>query len=285
MELSILHAKPKRSNPNFISFDVFQATNDDVCPISQDAINDSCLHSFETINLIENKTHLKGIKLSCGHKFNGIFLIYHWARNKNVLCPVCRGGVEGAYLNLKKFPKQFNACFLSKIRQERRKDIANQRREHEAMAQRFQQEEDQIFLLHFIAEKVVFVIQPRFQNNSFMILCDAQILSDGTCVIQSHFDQSSLLEMTEFKCFLAIKTNLSQSRFQIQTRLPESAWFTYQGGLDTRIFSCNNSMFCQYTVVLDPLRSKADFFFKTPFFYFKQIAQSHIAATQLTGTA
>gem|GEM_PF-6107645 len=72
MELKILHTKRKRSQPQTMTLNCFEASGTEICPISQDYINDSSLEFLEKNHLIEDKPDMKGVKLDCIHVFNGI---------------------------------------------------------------------------------------------------------------------------------------------------------------------------------------------------------------------
>ena len=277
MELGILHTKRRRSQPRTLKINCFQAQNDEICPISQDFINESSLEFLENNHLLEDKPSYKGIVLDCNHKFNGIFLIYNWARNKNILCPVCRGGLEGAYLNLKQLPKHIGNGFARKVRSERRRDNNQIRLENEAVARRLQNEENFSWLMHFIPENVVFVVQPRHENNFIIIQCDAQILSDGMCNLTSTIPASVLANMGEYRFFVSIRSkSRSNSNMEIQTRLPESAWFTYEYGSGPRLYFCNEAPFCQYSMMFDMSHENVILKLLTPFSFLKFVSDSHL---------
>lgn len=281
MDLSLLYTKPKRNKIATINLNLFEAHDDETCPISQDSINESNLEFLESVPLSTANKEMKGIVLDCKHKFNGMFLLYHWTRNKNVLCPVCRGGIQGAYINMKCLPSHFRDIFARKVRSERRKDMASERRENEAIAMRMQQEEDYIWLLHFISNNVFFVVQPRYDTDFLTFPCDARISQDGTCTLSTQILLNLTFSITEFKCYIMIKTSLENNNHQFHTRLPESAPFTFDHGNAPILSVCNNSPFCQYTIYYDPKVSHILCTFKTPFFYLKQVADNHLSRTRV----
>lgn len=216
--------------------------------------------------------------LDCKHKFNGMYLLYHWTRNRNVLCPVCRGGVQDAYINIKSFPSHFRDVLARKVRSERRKDAIKERREHEEAAIRIQEEEDYISMLHFISNCVFFVIQPNLDENTLMFPCDATIEPDGTCILSAHISTDVAYSCGYFKSHILIKST-GINNVEIYTRLPESTSFYFETGNHPRLSVCNNSPFCQYTIFYDPKKPNVQCSFKTPFYFLKQVANNHIDRT------
>lgn len=122
MELKIVHKRPQVKTPKQITIAVFAPSASVVCPISQEEIVDSELEFLKGIYVDNKNESLRGIRLQCNHEFSAMHLLYHWARNRNVLCPVCRNGVSDAYLDIRKLPCHFKSAFTKKIRNERRKD-------------------------------------------------------------------------------------------------------------------------------------------------------------------
>jgi hypothetical protein len=282
MELELLHTKRKRSQPKTIKLDLFLADQNDICPISQEPINDSLLEFLEKNYLIENQPNLKGVILNCNHKFNGIYLLYNWARNKNVLCPVCRGGLQGAYLNVKTIPKHLNSSLMRKVRSERRRDTTQSRQENESIAQRLQYEENLDWLMHFIPENVVFVIEPRHDSNVILMPCDAQISLDDVCSLSTTISEALLASMGEYRIFCSIRSKArSNPSMEIHSRLPESSWFTHTKGNGPGFFFCNQATFCQYSITYDTANgSNAWLKLKTRFSFLKYVSDSHIESIQ-----
>lgn len=279
MEFLLSYAKPKRNKIAHININIFEANNDEICPISQEPINESNLEFLENIFLCANNKAAKGIILDCKHKFNGMYLLYHWTRNRNVLCPVCRGGVQDAYINIKSFPAHFRDVLARKVRSERRKDAINERRENEQAAIRIQEEEDYISMLHFISNCVFFVVQPDLDFNSFMFPCDATIETDGTCILTTNIPSNITYSIGYFKAHILIKS-LGINSAEIRTKLPESTSFIFETGNHPVLSVCNNSPFCQYTIFYDPKTPNVICSFKTPFFFLKQVANNHIDRTR-----
>jgi hypothetical protein len=50
-------------------------------------------------------------------------LVYHWARNRNVLCPVCRAGPKnGQSLAISRLPREWKYSMATRTRRERKQD-------------------------------------------------------------------------------------------------------------------------------------------------------------------
>ena len=99
---------------------------DDECPILQDQIATAKLDNFPCPFLSECPTHT-AITLQCNHTFHAMALIYHWARNGSVLCPVCRAGQgKGQCLAMNRLPCEWKYSMASRIRRERRQDRAEE---------------------------------------------------------------------------------------------------------------------------------------------------------------
>jgi hypothetical protein len=70
-----------------------EAADDEICPLTIEAVNGSPL-PFEGCCLLLDPlkpTH-KCAQLMCGHRFNAVWVMYHFVRNKTFRCPVCRKG-------------------------------------------------------------------------------------------------------------------------------------------------------------------------------------------------
>jgi hypothetical protein len=76
----------------------------------------------------------KAITLGCSHTFHAMALVYHWSRNKTVLCPICRAGPQGQRLAMNRLPDNWRYSMASKVRKETRRDKEETEREHFRMA-------------------------------------------------------------------------------------------------------------------------------------------------------
>ena len=93
----------------------------DECAIMQEPITTATLDAFPRPFYKDHPTHT-AITLKCGHTFHAMALVYHWARNHNVLCPICRDGMAGQKLTLAKLPKEWRYSMAARVRRERKQD-------------------------------------------------------------------------------------------------------------------------------------------------------------------
>jgi hypothetical protein len=85
---------------------------------------------------LDEPTHT-GVRLACKHEFSAICLMYNWARNGNVLCPICRNGPKGARLNLRAIPAHIRTDMVRRIKKEKSHDREEHIRENEEAARQF----------------------------------------------------------------------------------------------------------------------------------------------------
>lgn len=86
-----------------------KATNHEVCPLSLAPINESPLplsNDEQPCTLVLNplKPEYKCAELPCGHRFNSMWLLYHFVENKTFQCPVCRDGQKDSNFQLDTLP-------------------------------------------------------------------------------------------------------------------------------------------------------------------------------------
>jgi hypothetical protein len=82
--------------PVMMSLRLCTATDDtETCPLAIEPIN-QCAPPFEGCCLALNplKPEQRCAELECGHRFNGVWLMFHFVRNRTFRCPVCRRGKE-----------------------------------------------------------------------------------------------------------------------------------------------------------------------------------------------
>jgi transcription elongation factor Elf1 len=137
MSLPILFTRPRKVNPKAVIFKTFEPTPDVMCPITQEPIATSQLEFLEDRVMSQDKPNHTGTRLACNHEFTAMCLLYHWARNGNVLCPVCRSGPKCARLNLLALPEHFRADMMRRIKNERENDREERNRENEEAARQF----------------------------------------------------------------------------------------------------------------------------------------------------
>ena len=123
------------------------------CPILQETIHEAVLDWMPRPYDVEHPTY-KAVTTACGHTFHGLALIYHWARNRNLLCPVCRAGPKGAHLVMSRLPKEWRYSLSARVRRERQKDKQEKEETDRAVA-------------HSLAERpsMIFSFKIRLESN------------------------------------------------------------------------------------------------------------------------
>ena len=109
------------------------------CPILQESIQTAVFENFPHPFYRAHPEH-KAITLGCSHTFHAMALVYHWSRNQNVLCPICRAGPHGQRLVLSRLPEDWRYSLSSKVKREKKKDREETDRENYRMAAQISQE-------------------------------------------------------------------------------------------------------------------------------------------------
>lgn len=108
------------------------------CPILQEPIATANFYLFPKPYLSDQPTHA-AMTISCNHTFHAMALVYHWARNRNVLCPVCRAGPRNQRLVMGKLPKEWRYSMAARVRREQRNDKSEEETQNHQMAVQMQQ--------------------------------------------------------------------------------------------------------------------------------------------------
>ena len=74
--------------PRRVRFIIMCPEANQICPITHDEIAASAVE-YPADVFSHNRT---GIRLSCGHDFTGLSLLFHWVYSGNINCPLCRAG-------------------------------------------------------------------------------------------------------------------------------------------------------------------------------------------------
>lgn len=79
--------------PIVMSMRLCLATDTESCPLAMEPINTDTLPFEGCCPLLDplQPTH-KCAQLACGHRFNAVWVMYHFVRNSTFRCPVCRKG-------------------------------------------------------------------------------------------------------------------------------------------------------------------------------------------------
>ena len=79
--------------PIVMSLRLCPAADDETCPLAMDPINTDALPFEGCCPLLDPlKPADKCAQLACGHRFNAVWVMYHFVRNRTFRCPVCRKG-------------------------------------------------------------------------------------------------------------------------------------------------------------------------------------------------
>ena len=178
MSLPIVFTRPRKANPKSVCFETFKPNPDAICPITQDPIATSHLEFMED-QVVErdNPTHT-GTRLACKHEFTAMCLLYHWARNGTVLCPICRSGPKGARLNLRALPEHFRADMVRRIKKEKTHDREENNRENEEAARQFDHGH---WFVSFLQNNPCFCVV-NTPDMSWMIVPMDALLENNTCI-------------------------------------------------------------------------------------------------------
>jgi hypothetical protein len=118
MQTIDLPIRPYRSK---FSITLHEPPADAECPILQESISQADIdwmpRPFDAAHPAK-----KAITTPCNHTFHAMALVYHWARNHNLLCPVCRHGPKNAHLVLSRLPKEWKYSLAARVRRERKRD-------------------------------------------------------------------------------------------------------------------------------------------------------------------
>ena len=109
------------------------------CPILQETISTAVFESFPRPYHRAHPEH-KALTLGCSHTFHAMALVYHWSRNKNVLCPICRAGPRGQRLVMNTLPEDWRYSLTSRVRRETKHDRDETERENFRMATQISRE-------------------------------------------------------------------------------------------------------------------------------------------------
>ena len=129
MDLS-MQLYPSRQS---IALKLHTPDKDTECPILQEHISTAVFESFPRPFHRAHPEHT-ALTLGCSHTFHAMALVYHWSRNKNVLCPICRAGPRSQRLAMNTLPEDWRYSLTSKVKRETRRDRIEAERENFRMA-------------------------------------------------------------------------------------------------------------------------------------------------------
>lgn len=228
VELALILTKQRKTKCKTIGMHVFECTQEQICPITQDDINASELEFLPGKTFVMDQPSLRGARLSCGHEFSAMNLVYHWARNFNVLCPICRHGPEHAHIDLKHLPAHFKLAMCRKVRAERRKDRQDQLQDNETAAHllslELSRDMDQLWFHNYCLNQVHCAIVRREANGhgyGYRLPCHACLDNNNFCTFVAMMDDGTTIRNMQEVKMIGL---LGLSHFE--TMMPESEWVT-----------------------------------------------------------
>ncbi len=90
------------------SFKTCRAADMEVCPLSLHPINQSPPpydSEHPEIDVEPRKPHHKCAELQCGHRFNSLWLLFHFVAQNTFRCPICRVGPADFKFEIEQLPK------------------------------------------------------------------------------------------------------------------------------------------------------------------------------------
>ena len=86
----------------------------EMCPLSLEPINHSSppFKSTTTMTLVDQmKPSLQCAQLQCGHRFNAIWILFHFAKKNTFKCPLCRAGHNRFRFQMQDLPQHIAEWF------------------------------------------------------------------------------------------------------------------------------------------------------------------------------
>lgn len=197
----------KRHGPA-VRFQLVIPDDGEICPITQEPIATSTL-DFLDCPFDPNYPDFTAIRLPCSHTFSALCLVFHWARNDTVRCPLCRSGTSGACLNLRKLPPHFRLRMGRRVRESKRRDRAETIRENESVARQIQQ-----------TASVICIVRTRHGTEFHAAMTGIPILDQIIFTAVGSDIRTFLLSTTEAVLTVAIDYGMHTMRF------PSSDWFS-----------------------------------------------------------
>ena len=130
------------------------------CPILQEPIKTSQGLEWFTRPFDASSPKCSAMTLPCKHSFHAMALVYNWARNRNVLCPVCRSGPQNRQLVMCKLPRDWRYSMSARVRREWKED-----------RQKAEEENRQVAIN--IATATNIMLQPRMLSFSIIMQIEA----------------------------------------------------------------------------------------------------------------
>ena len=101
---------------------VLKTPKEEECPILREPISSASFDFLPRPFNVDHPEHTAITLCQCSHTFHAMALVYHWARNNSVLCPVCRSGPKGQRLSIRKLPREWRYSLAARIRRQKQID-------------------------------------------------------------------------------------------------------------------------------------------------------------------
>lgn len=136
--LGLVYSNRRLKHQKQLQYRLCEPLDGEECPIMREPMSECSLDFLPGITLDPNKPKLSVMELACGHRVGAMNLVYHWARNNTVCCPVCRAGPAGARLNLRTLPAHFRTVMARHVRAQQHEDQIEAVEADEEMARALQ---------------------------------------------------------------------------------------------------------------------------------------------------
>ena len=273
MELRVVN---RRSKQKSLQFELRAPDRDAICPISQDLIAHSELDFLDGVSFVKGSPELRAMRIACGHEFSAMFLVYHWARSSNVKCPVCRAGDPCARLNLLRLPDHFRAPMCKRVRLERRKDAAEQRRADEEAARRMTHTISIELLPDTISLGVSRLCPTPSQRRVYSMPCNFMLTHEGM-MLSSHIPTNVLVDLGEFYVFGFFRTG------NVETRFLESQAFMFDANTIHTSSGVGSGLSSMVYCIQVAQQGEAVINWRVSFSHFAQLSELHALKLTVAG--
>lgn len=147
------------------------------CPILQEPIHTAIFDKFPRPFYKTHPEH-KAITLGCSHTFHAMALVYHWSRNHNVLCPICRAGPKGQRLGLSSLPEDWRYSLSSMVKREKKLDREEAEREDYRAAATLSQNDMTRTVVSFVIKLEIQAITAESTDASWRLSTNLSSLHD-----------------------------------------------------------------------------------------------------------
>jgi len=126
--------QPTKPQKHTLQASLHEPADDLECPILQEPIKNSQGLEWFTRPFDASSPKHSAMTLPCKHSFHAMALVYNWARNRNVLCPVCRSGPHNQQLVMCKLPRDWRYSMSARVRREWKEDKEKAEEENRQVA-------------------------------------------------------------------------------------------------------------------------------------------------------